>query len=100
VSVLAYSPHPIDPVTALATRGIDLRERISARIDVTPSEQSALGSPLGVAWNGRSTLKHRIGTRSPIEGVYMVGAHTTPGAGVPYVGLSAALVAQVIGPAR
>ncbi len=100
VSVLAYSPHPIDPITALATRGIDLRQRISVRIDVTPSEQSALGSPLGVAWNGRSTLKHRIGTRSPIEGVYMVGAHTTPGAGMPYVGLSAALAAQVIGPAR
>jgi UDP-galactopyranose mutase len=29
----------------------------------------------------------------------MAGAHTTPGAGLPSVGLSAALVAQLVGPA-
>ena len=29
----------------------------------------------------------------------MAGSHATPGAGLPSVGLSAALVAQVIGPA-
>ena len=57
------------------------------------------GSPLGVLWQGRRTLSHRLGTRTPIGHVYMAGAHTTPGSGLPSVGLSAALVAQVIGPA-
>jgi pyruvate/2-oxoglutarate dehydrogenase complex dihydrolipoamide dehydrogenase (E3) component len=37
--------------------------------------------------------------RTPIPGVYAAGAHATPGSGIPYVGLSAALVAQVVGPA-
>jgi UDP-galactopyranose mutase len=31
--------------------------------------------------------------------VFCAGAHATPGAGVPFVGLSAALVAQAIGKA-
>jgi UDP-galactopyranose mutase len=33
-----------------------------------------------------------------VDGVYLAGAHTTPGAGLPSVGLSAALVAQLVGP--
>ncbi len=32
-------------------------------------------------------------------GVYAAGAHAAPGSGLPFVGLSAALVAQVVGPA-
>jgi UDP-galactopyranose mutase len=31
--------------------------------------------------------------------VYAAGAHATPGGGLPFVGLSASLVAQAIGPA-
>ena len=50
-------------------------------------------------WQGRNTLARRLGTKTPIEGVFMAGAHTTPGSGLPSVGLSAALVAQMIGPA-
>jgi UDP-galactopyranose mutase len=34
-----------------------------------------------------------------VPGVYAAGAHATPGAGLPFVGLSAALVAQAVGPA-
>jgi UDP-galactopyranose mutase len=34
-----------------------------------------------------------------VPGVYAAGAHTAPGAGVPFVTQSAALVAQLIGPA-
>ena len=56
-------------------------------------------SPYGVLWAGRGTVRARLGPRTPIEGVYAAGAHATPGAGLPFVGLSAALVAQVIGPA-
>ena len=56
-------------------------------------------SPYGVLWQGRGTVRQRLGPRTPIEGVYAAGAHATPGSGLPFVGLSAALVAQVVGPA-
>jgi UDP-galactopyranose mutase len=90
-----------DIVTALHRAGIRVREQVEVRVDRSPRElvEEWNGSPLGVLWQGRRTLSHRLGTRTPVEGVFMAGAHTTPGAGVPSVGLSAALVAQVIGPA-
>ncbi|MCX6397767.1 MAG: FAD-dependent oxidoreductase [Propionibacteriales bacterium] len=90
-----------DLVTALARRGIRIREQVEVRIEKSPVDLVTEwnGSPQGVLWQGRGTLKHRLGTVSPIAGVYLAGAHTTPGAGLPSVGMSAALVAQVIGPA-
>ena len=57
------------------------------------------GSPCGVLWQGRQTAFRRLGPTTPIEGVYAAGAHATPGAGLPFVGLSASLVAQLVGPA-
>lgn len=57
------------------------------------------GSPMGVLWQGRGTVRHRLGPTTPIAGVYAAGAHAAPGAGVPFVAQSAALVAQVVGPA-
>jgi UDP-galactopyranose mutase len=90
-----------DIVTALARTGIKVRDQVEVRVDRSPRElvEQWNGSPLGVLWQGRNTLTHRLGTRTPIEGVVMAGAHTTPGSGLPSVGLSAALVTQVIGPA-
>lgn len=90
-----------DIVTALHRAGIRVREQVEVRVDRSPRElvEQWGGSPLGVLWQGRSTLGRRLGTTTPIEGVFMAGAHTTPGAGLPSVGLSAALVAQAIGPA-
>jgi UDP-galactopyranose mutase len=90
-----------DIVTALHRAGIRVRDQVEVRVDRSPRElvEEWNGSPLGVLWQGRGTLTHRLGTTTPIEGVFMAGAHTTPGAGLPSVGLSAALVAQVIGPA-
>ena len=52
---------------------------------------------MGVLWQGRGTVRRRLGPTTPIAGVYAAGAHATPGAGLPFVGLSAALVAQEIG---
>jgi UDP-galactopyranose mutase len=49
---------------------------------------------------GRGTVGRRLGPRTPVPGVYAAGAHATPGSGLPFVGLSASLVAQVIGPAE
>jgi UDP-galactopyranose mutase len=90
-----------DIVTALHRAGVRVRDQVEVRVDRSPRElvEEWGGSPLGVLWQGRNTLTHRLGTRTPIDGVLMAGAHTTPGSGLPSVGLSAALVAQVIGPA-
>lgn len=90
-----------DVVVALARHGIDVRDQVVTRLDRSPRELVELwgGSPLGVLWQGRRTVRDRLGPQTPVPGVLAAGAHATPGAGLPYVGLSAALVAQVLGPA-
>ncbi|HET6152499.1 MAG TPA: NAD(P)/FAD-dependent oxidoreductase [Marmoricola sp.] len=90
-----------DIVVAMARRGIRVRTQIETRVDKSPLDlvKEWNGSPQGVLWQGRGTVRHRLGTTTPIAGVHMAGAHTTPGGGLPSVGLSAALVADVIGPA-
>ncbi len=89
-----------DLVTALARHHLDVRDRVVVRVDRSPRAQVAhAGSAMGVLWEGRGTVRRRLGPRTPIENVYAAGAHATPGGQVPFVGLSAALVAQVIGPA-
>jgi phytoene dehydrogenase-like protein len=90
-----------DIVTALQRSGIRVRDQVEVRVDRSPKElvQEWGGSPYGVLWQGRNTVTRRLGPRTPIDQVFLAGAHATPGAGLPSVGLSAALVAQVIGPA-
>ena len=90
-----------DIVTALQRAGIRVRDQVEVRVDRSPRElvQEWGGSPYGVLWQGRNTVSRRLGPRTPIENVFAAGAHASPGAGLPSVGLSAALVAQVIGPA-
>jgi len=90
-----------DMLRALARHKIDIRDQVVTRIDLSPRElvEQWGGSPMGVLWQGRGTVRNRLGPTTPIPGVYAAGAHATPGAGLPFVGLSAALVAQLIGPA-
>ncbi len=90
-----------DLVTTLVRRGVDVRDHVVARVDRSPRElvEAYGGSPYGVLWQGRRTTWRRLGPLTPVPGVYAAGAHATPGAGLAYVGLSASLVAQVIGPA-
>lgn len=90
-----------DVVTALARRGVDVREQVRVRVDRSPRDlvETYGGSPYGVLWQGRTTLRHRLGTTTPVANVFCAGAHAAPGAGVPFVGLSAALVAQAVGKA-
>ncbi|WP_395658880.1 phytoene desaturase family protein [Nocardioides sp.] len=90
-----------DILRALARHRIDVRAQVVARVDRSPRDQVELwgSSPYGVLWQGRGTARQRLGPRTPVAGVYAAGAHATPGAGLPFVGLSAALVAAVIGPA-
>jgi UDP-galactopyranose mutase len=74
---------------------------VVTRVDRSPRQQVEEwgGSPLGVLWQGRATVRRRLGPRTPVAGVYAAGAHATPGSGLPWVGLSAALVAVEVGPA-
>jgi phytoene dehydrogenase-like protein len=90
-----------DLLSALARHRIDVRPHVVTRLDRSPRElvERWGGSPMGVLWQGRATVRQRLGPTTPIGGVYAAGAHATPGGGLPFVGLSAALVAQTVGPA-
>ncbi len=90
-----------DIVTALARRGLDVRENVEVRVDRSPRElvEHWGGSPYGVLWQGRVTVERRAGTTTPWPNVFCAGAHAAPGAGIPFVGLGAALVAQAVGKA-
>jgi UDP-galactopyranose mutase len=89
-----------DLLRALARHRIDVRAQLVHRVDRSPRELVQLwgSSPLGVLWQGRSTVRARLGPDTPIPHLHTAGAHATPGAGLPFVGLSAALVAERIGP--
>lgn len=90
-----------DLLTALARHHLDVRDQVVSRVDRSPREQvEHTGSSIGVLWQGRRTVRDRVGPDTPVPNVYAAGAHATPGSGIPYVGLSAALVAQVVGPAH
>ncbi len=90
-----------DLLTTLARRDLDVRAQVVTRVDRSPRDlvDAWGGSPHGVLWQGRQTAFRRLGPATPVPGVYAAGAHATPGAGLPYVGLSASLVAQLVGPA-
>jgi UDP-galactopyranose mutase len=90
-----------DVLRALARHRIDVRDRVVTRVDRSPRDlvEQWGGSPMGVLWQGRATVRRRLGPRTPVAGVYAAGAHATPGAGLPFVGLSAALVAAEVGAA-
>lgn len=87
-----------DPLDDLARRGLDVRATVVTRVDRTRSElvEDWGGSPLGVLWQGRGTTRRRLGPRTPVPGLYAAGAHAAPGSGLPFVGLSAALVVHAV----
>ena len=90
-----------DLLRALARHGVDLRPHVVERVDRSPRRivEHYGSSPYGVLWQGRGTVRGRLGPQTPISGVYAAGAQATPGGDLPFVGLSAALVAQAVGPA-
>lgn len=90
-----------DVLVTLARRGVDIREQVVVRLDYSPRELVEMwgGSPHGVRWRGPRTAGERLGPRTPVPGVLTAGAHATTGSGLPFVGLSASVVAGIIGPA-
>ncbi|GGD18586.1 phytoene desaturase family protein [Nocardioides daphniae] len=101
LTVQHRGPATGDVVELLARRGVDLRGRVVTRLERSPADLAEAwgGSPLGMQWRGRATVRRRLGPTTPVAGLYAAGAHATPGAGLPFTGLSGSLVAQAIGPA-
>ncbi|WP_322919506.1 phytoene desaturase family protein [Nocardioides renjunii] len=98
-TVLARGTITEDVLTGLARHGLDVRERVVARVDRSPRElvEAWGGSPHGMRWQGPRTARTRLGPRTPIAGVLAAGAHATTGSGLPFAGLSAARVADLVG---
>jgi phytoene dehydrogenase-like protein len=86
---------------ALARHRIRVREQVEVRVDRSPRELVELwsGSPYGVLWQGRATVAQRLSTSTPYAGVYCAGASVAAMSGLPFAGLTAAVVAEQVGPA-
>jgi phytoene dehydrogenase-like protein len=97
----SYADHLLQ---VLATRGFDVRNRMLWRTIRTPatleSETSTPGGSIyGTSSNGPRSAFLRPANRSPVSGLFLVGGSTHPGGGLPLVGMSAAIVARLIGEA-
>ncbi len=88
-------------MAVLATRGLDVRDRVLWRVVLTPYDRERTagsgGSSLGPSFAGLWSLTRRPANRSSVPGLFLVGASTRPGGGVPFVALSASVVADLIG---
>lgn len=89
-------------LAVLASRGLDVRHRVLWRVLRTPADlEVATRSPGGVVEGpgptGARAVRRRAANRSPVKGLFLVGASTRPGGGVPFVGLSANIVADLVG---
>lgn len=94
-----YADHLL---AVLARRGLDVRERILWRTHRTPADlerqtRAPGGSIYGTSSNGRRAAFLRPANRSPLRGLYLVGGSAHPGGGLPLVGMSADIVANLIG---
>jgi phytoene dehydrogenase-like protein len=88
-----------DPLRLLARRGLDVRDLVQTRVDRAPADlMDGSTSPYGFRWQGATTLRRRPGPLSPVPGVFLAGASTGGGGWLPFVGLTAAVVADLIGP--
>ncbi|HVQ87807.1 MAG TPA: phytoene desaturase family protein [Actinomycetes bacterium] len=96
-----YADHLLQ---VMADRGFDVRDRLLWREIRSPAwlEDASLtpgGSIYGTSSNGSRAAFLRPSNRSPIPGLFLVGGSAHPGGGLPLVGMSAAIVAELIGPA-
>jgi phytoene desaturase len=97
----SYADRVLD---VLAERGLDVRDRVRWREIRTPADlerdtRSPGGAIYGTSSNGWRAAFLRPANRSPVPGLFLVGGSAHPGGGLPLVGMSAAIVAEMIGPA-
>ncbi|MFI6580660.1 phytoene desaturase family protein [Embleya sp. NPDC050493] len=86
----------------LARRGLDVRERVLWSILRTPADLAGQtgapgGAVPGAGADGPRNAPRRVPNRSAVPGLFSVGASAHPGGGLTRVGMSAALVAELIG---
>ena len=91
-------------LAVMAQRGLDVRDRVLWREIRTPADLerdtgSVGGSIYGTSSNGVRAAFVRPANRSPVPGLFLVGGSSHPGGGLPLVGLSAGIVADLVGPA-
>jgi phytoene desaturase len=91
-----------DVLAVLAARGIDVRDRLLWKEIRTPADLeratgSVGGSIYGSSSNGARAAFLRPANRSPLPGLFLVGGSAHPGGGLPLVGMSAAIVADLVG---
>lgn len=91
-------------LAVLAARGLDVRDRVLWREIRTPADierttRSPGGAIYGTSSNGARAAFLRPANRSPLPGLFLVGGSAHPGGGLPLVGLSARIVADLVGPA-
>lgn len=85
----------------LARRGLDLRSATIGLVDTPALLEDRTGAPGGAvhgpAPHGVLGAFARATNRSRIPGLYAVGASAHPGPGLPFTGLSAVLVSDLLG---
>jgi phytoene desaturase len=86
----------------MAQRGYDVRDRllwseIRTPADLERSTRAPGGAIYGTSSNGARAAFLRPTNRSPVPGLFLVGGSAHPGGGLPLVGMSADIVAQMIG---
>ncbi|MGY2082728.1 phytoene desaturase family protein [Blastococcus sp. SYSU DS0539] len=91
-------------LAVMAHRGLDVRDRLRWRVVRTPADLardtgSVGGSIYGTSSNGSRAAFLRPANVSRIPGLFLTGGSAHPGGGLPLVGLSAEIVAGLVGPA-
>jgi phytoene dehydrogenase-like protein len=86
----------------MAARGLDVRDRllwheIRTPADLEQDTRAPGGAIYGTSSNGAGAAFLRPANRSPVPGLFLVGGSAHPGGGLPLVGLSAAIVAELVG---
>lgn len=92
-------------IEKLAERGFDIRDRIKWQHILTPADLERNyfapgGAIYGSSSNGALAAFLRPANVGSVAGLYLVGGSSHPGGGLPLVGLSARIVAQLIGKAK
>jgi phytoene dehydrogenase-like protein len=96
-----HHPGGEDVVTAMARRGVDVRQQVVARVASSPADVvTAHGaSPAGMLWQGWRSGLRRPSVVTSLRGLYVIGADVHPGPGLVASGLAAAQVAGEVGKA-
>ncbi|MCI2239680.1 phytoene desaturase family protein [Paenibacillus sp. TRM 82003] len=91
-------------LATMARRGLDVRGRlrwceVRTPADLARQTGSDGGAIYGTSSDGARSAFLRPANRSPVPGLFLVGGSAHPGGGLPLVGLSARIVADLVGPA-